>query len=152
MKFFECYLARSRGILKISNPYNIHHSHKETKAESNDDNDLLLPRKTHLGQYRNGKKQDGQISGDVDGRRAKIQREDIGTLRIRRQGIGNGGIDGTTLKDVDKRQGQPGCIDDEQSNIVCPAEDRLASGQGQIEDEDGRFDGHQCRVLLHVLS
>lgn len=84
MQFLQRNLPRRRRILQIRNANNIHNRDKETKTKRDDQNNLLFPRQTHLCQDRHGKQQNCQIGNDIHRRRAQIQRDDVGALRIRR--------------------------------------------------------------------
>lgn len=57
-----------------------------------------------------------------------------------------------TLEDIDECQGEASNINDRESDVICPSEKLLVASQGQVENEDGGFDGHECRVLKCPVS
>jgi len=139
--------ARCGGALKIRDPDDINDGDEETEAERHDQDDLLLSWKAHPREDRHGQEEDREIRDDVDGRGGQIQRDDVCTRGARRLRVGESGPRWTTLEGVDQRQPQSCRIHHEESRIVCPAEDPFPAGQGQVEDEDRRFDRHQRGVL-----
>lgn len=133
--------------MEEGNSDHIDDGHEETKTECNNQDCLLLGWKTHLRQDRNREKQDGQIGNDVHGGGGKVEGNDVDALRA-------GGIIGEerrgewpTLEKIDHCQSEARSIDYRQRDVVGPSKHLFVARQGQVEDEDGGFDGHERGVL-----
>lgn len=139
--------TRSRRLLEKGNADHIDNSNEETETEGDDQNRLLLTRETQMRQDRHREKEDGQVGDDVDGGRGQVKRDDVGAVRAGRTRDVVCRGDRIALEDVDKGQDEACNIDHGEGNVVCPSENLLVACQGQVEDEDGSFDGHQRGVL-----
>lgn len=148
MKGFQCDLARGSCLLEESNPDDIDNSHEKPKTERNDQDNFLFLWEAHLSQNRHWKKKNSQVGDNIHGRRGQIECDDIDTVRVGWNVGEPRGRYWSTLENIDQCQCKASRIDYRKSDIVCIAKHLLIPCQSHVENEDRRFDGHQCWTLF----
>lgn len=96
------YCTGSSCALQVGDSNDIDDRREYSKAESNDQNQLLLSRKSQLGQNGDRQEKYGDVCNDVDGRGRQVYRDDAEAFGAAMGRKLNCCTDGVTLEDVDQ--------------------------------------------------